>query len=224
MLFEDNHLLCVSKPAGLLSQGGPPGERSLTDLLEAYRREAEHKQGRAYVGLVHRLDRNVSGAMVVAKTSKAAGRLSKLFRERHPELRKIYLAWVYRVPCEDHGELVHLLRREGGVTRLAGEGDPDAREARLTYEVVARGHHAARLRIKLDTGLGHQIRFQLSHVGHPLYGDAKYKGPGAKRVALHAAQLCFPHPVGGSPVVLGAPVPDDLRKVDTRLGLEPPVE
>ncbi|MDJ0522028.1 MAG: RNA pseudouridine synthase [Planctomycetota bacterium] len=223
VLYEDNHLLGLAKPAGLLSQGGPQGVESLTDLLDAYRRAAEGKPGRAYVGLVHRLDRNVSGAMVVAKTSKAAGRLSKLFRDRSPELKKTYLAWVERIPREPEAELVHRLRREGGVTLIAAEGDDDAREARLRYTVVARGNHSARLEVELGTGLPHQIRCQLSFVGHPILGDLKYGGSPAKRPALHALRLEFPHPVGGEPVTIGAPVPKDLEKIDERRRMDPPV-
>lgn len=223
VLYEDNHLLGIAKPAGLLSQGGPKGEIALPDLLDTYRREAEGKPGRAYVGLVHRLDRNVSGTMVVAKTSKAAARLSAYFRERVPELGKTYLAWVERVPHDERGTLVHVLRREGGVTKPAAEGDPDGREARLRYEVVGRSQRGARLRITLETGLPHQIRAQLSLAGHPLFGDTKYRGPDAKRVALHAAALAFPHPVRGDLVEIAAPVPYDLQKLDARLAMQPPV-
>ncbi len=223
VLYEDNHLLGIAKPAGLLSQGGPQGEESLTDLLDAYRREAEGKPGRAYVGLVHRLDRNVSGTMVIARTSKAAGRLAAYFRDRVPELAKTYLAWVERVPEETAGRLVHVLRREGGVTMQAAEGDPDGREAALRYEVVATSQRGARVRITLETGLPHQIRAQMAIVGHPLFGDVKYRGPDAKRVALHAAALSFPHPVRGDLVELAAPVPYDLQKLDARLQMQPPV-
>jgi len=223
VLFEDNHLLGISKPAGLLSQGGPPGATSLTEVIYAYRREAEGKPGRAYVGLVHRLDRNVSGAMVIAKTSKAARRLSEAFRERAPELKKTYLAWVDRVPDVETAELVHRLRREGGVTKMAADGDDDARVARLTYRVVARGRNTARLEIALGTGLPHQIRCQLAFVGHPILGDLKYGGSPAKRPALHAARLEVPHPVGGDVVTIGAPIPMDLERIDERRRLAPPV-
>ncbi len=224
VLFEDNHLLCISKPAGLLSQGGPQGEEALTDVLDGYRREAEDKPGRAYIGLVHRLDRNVSGAMVVAKTSKAAARLSAMFRDRSDDLRKTYLAWVDHTPRDDGATLVHRLRRERGVTMLAAEGDPDAREARLEYVVEGRSHRAGRLRVTLHTGLPHQIRCQLSLVGHPIVGDLKYQGSGGKRPGLHAVGLSFLHPVKKTVVELAAPVPDDLRKMDARLGIDPPVE
>ena len=223
VLYEDNHLLCVAKPAGLLSQGGPAGARALPDLLDGYRREADAKPGKAYIGLVHRLDRNVSGAMVVAKTSKAARRLSDCFRRRDERLKKIYLAWVHRRPERNADELVLRLRREGGVTKPAADGDTDGKEARLRYEVVARGKDAGRLRIELGTGITHQIRAQLAHIGHPLIGDEKYGGPSAKRPALHALELRVPHPVKDSVVTIGAPVPDDLRIIDARYRMDPPV-
>ncbi|MDA1194489.1 MAG: RNA pseudouridine synthase [Planctomycetota bacterium] len=223
ILYEDNHLIGLAKRAGLLSQAGPPGVLALPEYLDTYRREAEGKPGRAYVGLVHRLDRNVSGVMVVAKTSKAAGRLAELLRDRAASLEKSYLAWVERVPTENSETLVHSLRRAGGITRLAGAGDDDAREARLAFEVEGRGRKCARLLVRLETGLPHQIRAQLSIVGHPLWGDAKYGGTPWRRPALHALRLQFPHPVGGEPLVLEAPVPADLRELDERRGLKPPV-
>ena len=221
VLLEDNHLLCLSKPAGLLSQGGPEGQASLTDLLDAYRRAAEGKSGRAYIGLVHRLDRNTSGAMVVAKTSKAASRLSQALRDRRAE--KVYLAWVDRPAREDEGTLEHWLRREGGVTRLAADGDTDRKRARLSYEVEGRSHRASRVRIRLETGLTHQIRVQMAQIGHPLVGDPKYGGSNGKRPGLHALELHFEHPVRKTPVVLTAPIPEDLLKMDARLGIQPPV-
>jgi 23S rRNA pseudouridine1911/1915/1917 synthase len=223
VLHEDNHVLGVSKPAGLLAQGGPKGVLSLVDLVEAYRRETEGKPGRAYVGLVHRLDRNVSGALVIAKTSKAASRLSEAFRERSPGLRKTYLAWVEGVPLEPRGVLEHRLTRAARVTREADEGDEDARPARLVYEVEGWGPNVARLRIDLETGVSHQIRAQLAAAGHPILGDEKYGGPRGDRPALHALRLAFPHPVGGRPVELVAPVPEDLVLLDRALGLRPAV-
>ncbi len=223
VLYEDNHLLGIAKQAGVLSQGGPRGVRALPDLLDAYRREAESKEGRAYIGLVHRLDRNVSGAMVVAKTSKAASRLSALFRDRSNDLKKEYVAWVSRIPEEDHGELKHRLRRHKHITRIAHGGDTDGKDAHLSYVVEGKSIHAARLRITLHSGITHQIRAQFSIVGHPLIGDEKYGGPSAKRPALHAVALSFPHPVGGSPMVIGAPIPDDLKIIDARYHIRPAV-
>lgn len=209
VLYEDNHLLGISKPAGLLSQPGPAGVEALPQLLEAYRREAEGKPGAAYVGLVHRLDRNVSGAMVIARTSKAAARLSAAFRDRDPRLEKTYLAWTEGAPSEDAGELVHRLVRSDGVTRVAASG-AQGREARLRYEVEARDARGARLRIALLTGFAHQIRAQLAAAGWPIRGDRKYGGPPGPRPCLHAVRLVVPHPVGSAPVVLEAPIPPDL--------------
>jgi len=217
VLHEDNHLLVVSKPAGLASQGGPGIDEHLVSLLERYRREAERKPGRAYVGLVHRLDRNVSGVLVVARTSKAAGRLSALFRERTTALRKIYVAYVHGRVAEREGTLVHRLVREGLVTREAAPDDPRGREARLAWTLEARGEDVSRLRVELETGLPHQIRAQLAIWGHPIVGDAKYGGSGFPRPALHAARLVFPHPVGGAEIDVEAPLPDDLRRLDERV-------
>jgi 23S rRNA pseudouridine1911/1915/1917 synthase len=213
ILFEDNHLLVVSKPAGLLSQGGPRGETSLVDLIQEYRRQAEGKPGRAFVGLVHRLDRNVSGCLVVAKTSKAASRLSAAFRRRSGVV-KTYLAWVAGVPSPRRGTLEHELVRAAGVTRPTHADDEAGRAARLHYEVVAAGSRTARLEIVLETGRTHQIRAQLAAAGHPLLGDRKYGGPRGPRPALHAWRLAIAHPVGGAPLSFEAPIPEDLRRLD----------
>ena len=221
VLFEDNHLLVVSKPAGLASQGGDGIDVHLVTLIDAYRQEAEGKPGRAFVGLVHRLDRNVSGVLVLAKTSKAASRLTERFRSRDADLKKIYVAWVDGRVEADEAELVDRLIRDGKVTRRAGSGD-DAREARLAFRVEGRGPRTSRLRIELGTGITHQIRAQLALYGHPLVGDAKYGGSQGLRPALHASRLVFPHPVGGPDVDVSAPLPRQLRRLDRKKQVEPP--
>ena len=223
VIHEDNHVLIVSKPAGLLSQGDRSGKTSLVEVVEEYRREAENKPGRAFVGLVHRLDRNVSGCVVIARTSKAAARLSALFRDRSEELRKTYLAWVDRPAKTEGARLEHRLRREGGVTREAGAGDTDGKTAILDYVVEARSHRASRFRVRLGTGLAHQIRAQLYLAGHPIIGDTKYQGPPGKRPGLHAVGIAFPHPTKDVRVEVAAPIPEDLLKLDERLALVPSV-
>lgn len=224
VLLEDNHLLVVGKPAGLLSQGDGSEDRSLVDLLAAYRSQAEGKQGAGYVGLVHRLDRNVSGVVITAKTSKAAARLAAALRERDVRLVKEYLAWVRGVPDSASGTLEGRLAREGRTTRvLAQEEDDEAgAPARLAWTRQAAGPEAARLLVRLETGVTHQIRAQLADAGHPLLGDVKYGGPPGPRIALHALRVEFPHPVGGAPVVVAAPVPKELLALERRLGIEPP--
>lgn len=235
VLHEDHLLLGIGKAAGVLSQPGPAGEPSLVEMVDAYRQEAEGKTGHAFVGLVHRLDRNVSGAMVVGKSSKAASRLSEAFRRR-TGVEKRYLAWVARAPAHDRATLKSVLVRDTvrRVTRAHDvaddEGVDEAAPATLDYEVVARGPGGARLAIRLHTGQTHQIRAQLAREGCPLVGDPKYGGPEAPprarcpRPALHALHLTVPHPVGSAPLTITAPVPDDLRRLDAALGLVPPVE
>lgn len=211
-------MLGIFKPAGVLSQGGIKDVPALPDLIDAYRRRAEGKPGAAYVGLVHRLDRNVSGAMVLAKTSKAASRLSDMFRRRDDDLRKTYVAWVHGGPRADHAPLEHQLVRGDRLTRVARAGDRTAKTARLRYSVEARTATTSRLRITLETGLPHQIRAQLAAEGYPILGDVKYGGPSTRigdgqgaRIALHAVELQFAHPVRkGEIVVVAAPVPAEL--------------
>lgn len=223
ILLEDNHLLVVSKPAGLPSQGGDGIDVHVVSLIEAYRQEAEGKPGRAFVGLVHRLDRNVSGVLLLAKTSKAASRLSEKFRARDEGLVKVYTAWVDGRVAADEGELVDRLIRDAKTTRRAASGDDGAREARLRFRVEGRGPRTSRLHIELGTGITHQIRAQLSLYGHPLAGDAKYGGSQGIRPALHASRLVFPHPVGGAEVDVAAPLPRQLKRLDRKKEMVPPV-
>jgi 23S rRNA pseudouridine1911/1915/1917 synthase len=223
VLLEDNHLLVVAKPAGLLAQGDARRAASLVDLLAAYRREAEGKPGAAFVGLVHRLDRDVSGVVLTARTSKAAARLAALFRDRDARLEKRYLAWVEGVPDQASGEAqAHLVRRDR-VARVAQADDENAREAHLTWRLDGAGARTARLEVRLHTGRTHQIRAQLADAGHPLLGDPTYGGRAGKRIALHAWRLAFPHPIGGARVEVEAAVPSDLCALDRRLGIAPPL-
>lgn len=230
VLFEDRHVLGISKAPGLLSQPGPPGEASLVEAVEAYRQEAEQKPGRAFVGLVHRLDRNVSGAMIVAKTSKAASRISAAFRTREG-VEKVYLAWVAGEPPEARATLRSVLVRDL-VRRVSRAREAEADDAEddlavLDYEVQARGAVSARLLVRLRTGQTHQIRVQLARERLPLLGDRKYGGPptpeGARceRPALHARRLVLAHPVEEGTICLEAPLPDDLRRLDRALRLDP---
>ena len=209
ILHEDNHLLVVNKPAGLLSQENQSGDLTLVNAAASYLKEKYEKTGNVYVGLVHRLDRNVSGVMVLARTSKAAGRLSAQFRDG--QVNKTYLAVVAGAPEPTTGEIVSWLASAGdrrGVTRAAATAFPGAKESRLHYDVRETRRGFSLVRVVPVTGRRHQIRAQLSLIGCPLVGDVKYGSPwrlAAHRLALHASQIEISHPVGGRRLAFTAP-------------------
>jgi 23S rRNA pseudouridine1911/1915/1917 synthase len=213
VIFEDNHLLVVIKPAGLLAQADRSGDPTLAQAAATYLKRKYAKPGNVYVGLVHRLDRNVSGVMVLARTSKAAGRLSIQFRDG--SVRKTYCAVVAGVPVPARGECVSWLAAAAdrrGVTRAAATPFPGAKESRLRYDVVEAVSDFSQLEVEPVTGRRHQIRVQLASLGCPLVGDVKYGSTWrlpAHRLALHASRLEFDHPVGGRHLVFTAPVPRD---------------
>ncbi len=213
VIYEDNHLLVITKPAGLLAQADCSGDTALVDVVAAYLKEKYDKPGNVYVGLVHRLDRNVSGIMVVARTSKAASRLSAQFRDG--VVRKTYLGVVAGRLEPKRGELVSWLASAGdhqGVTKAAATPFSGAKESRLRYDVVANSREFAQVRVEPLTGRRHQIRAQLALLGCPLVGDVKYGSTWrlpAHRVALHSTGLEFSHPVGGRALKFEAPVPGD---------------
>ena len=208
ILFEDTHLVVLSKAAGMLSQSDISGEESLVDWLRTY-------FGRNYVGLVHRLDRNTSGLMIVAKRSKAANRLTEALQEG--ALERSYLALVEGHPPEE-AILEHaLLKNEAtNEVRVVKDSNKGAKRARLTFRCLARAKlqnkEISLLHLKLETGRGHQIRVQCSHEGYPLLGDAKYgshfKIP--SRPALHSYSLKVKHPMSEEILSFKDPLPEDL--------------
>ena len=214
IIYEDNHLLVVDKPAGLLVQGDHSGDESLNDVAKDYLREKYEKPGNVYLGLVHRLDRNVSGVVVLARTSKAASRLSAAFRDK--KVKKTYQAVVTGNLPKREGDLKAWLGAKGddrGVTRAENKTFDDARESLLRYRVLAAEGDCSLLEILPITGRRHQIRAQLALVGCPLLGDVKYgsaKRLPDHRIALHAVKLEFNHPVGAEPVCYEVPVPEDF--------------
>ncbi len=212
-LFEDNHVLCIDKPPGLLSQGDLTGDVDVLTLARSLIKQRDKKPGNVYLGLVHRLDRPVGGAMIIAKTSKAAGRLSKQFRERSTQ--KVYRAVVQGAPPAA-GDLEHALIKDRAqrVTRVVSLGAPGAKIARLAFKVLDRRGDRALVEVDLHTGLPHQIRVQLAALGHPIAGDRKY-GSGIAPVkvgaiALYSYRLAFAHPVGKHEVVVTAQPPDSF--------------
>lgn len=210
ILYEDNHLLVVNKHAGDLVQPDPSGESALEDQIKAYIKQRDAKPGAVFLGVVHRIDRPVSGAVLFAKTSKALVRLNEMIREGR--IRKTYWALTEQTPDPEAGELCHYILRDGRTNRSRVFDAPkgDAKLARLRYATLGVGTHYTLVEVELLTGRHHQIRAQLSKIGCPIRGDLKY---GAKRslpgggISLHSRRVEFEHPVRREPVAVTAPVP-----------------
>lgn len=198
ILYEDNHLLAVFKPSGILSQGDKTGDDSIIDLAKKYLIETYNKSGDAYVGLPHRLDRPTSGILLLAKTSKALSRLNKMFQNH--EIQKTYWAVVGNLPSEKQGRLKHFLMKDASKNKSTAY-DRDrkgAKEAILDYELKLELERYYLLEIKPKTGRHHQIRSQLSAIGSPIKGDLKYGFPRSNHDAsihLHARSIELIHPV-----------------------------
>jgi len=213
VLYEDNHLLVANKPPGLLTQPVPDDRRdSLEEMAKAYLKAVYNKPGRVFLHAVHRIDRQVSGLVIFARTDKALSRLNAAMRAKH--ITKIYHALVdgaipgsANTPCR----LKHYLSHRSHFALVSDKKNSDNREATLTYTVLKRSDKLSLVRIELDTGRYHQIRAQLAHIGHPIVGDSKYgsnSGCGMKNaIALHSYNTCFPHPVRQEKLDLTAPYP-----------------
>lgn len=203
VLYEDNHLLLVEKPVNIPVQADRSGDDDLLTMLKRDLKIRYQKPGNVYLGLVHRLDRPVGGAIVFAKTSKAASRLSDMIR-RHVVERK-YLAVVHGTPNKKREQLVDYLYKDQRTNKVftVSSHHPNAKKAVLDYEVVESRKGFSLLSVNLHTGRPHQIRVQLSAMGHPIFGDQKYgehvNKPG-QQLALWAHSLHLEHPVKKEPV------------------------
>lgn len=192
ILYLDNHLLVVRKPAGMLVQGNHTRDENLLDMGKAYLKVKFNKPGNVFLGLVHRLDRPVSGVVVFARTSTSARRLSQQFRERTVE--KHYIALVHGKTPEK-GHLVNHIARRQTKSRIVNA--PHGQRAELTYERLAYHKGISSVRVDLTTGRHHQIRVQFAAIGHPVLGDYKYgsrKPLPNRAIALHAQSLTIIHP------------------------------
>lgn len=213
VLLCDNHLLAIDKPAGMLSQSDRTGDEDAVSWARAYIRRRFDKPGNVYATAVHRLDRPVAGVLLLARTSKAAARLSAAFRERR--VTKRYRAVVCGVPAADAGELVdHLARRydaERGVRALrVGPDDPEGKPCRTRWRVCERAADSALLELEPLTGRPHQLRCQLAGAGWPIRFDTKYGAPTAapdRSIALRSAELAFEHPTRREPLTITAEPP-----------------
>jgi 23S rRNA pseudouridine1911/1915/1917 synthase len=208
ILYEDNHCLAVAKPAGVPSAHFSGREETLDRAAKAYLKEKYKKPGNVYLGVVHRLDKPVSGVLLFARTSKAAARLSEQFRQGSVE--KVYWAVVEGDAPRAAGSLEDWLLKDeqAGRVEVVEPHDPGARQALLHYQRKAEHGGLAWLEVRPQTGRTHQLRVQLAHHGRPIYGDAKYGAVHTfgNAVALHARSLTFLHPVRNEPVTLTAEV------------------
>lgn len=211
ILFEDNHLLIVNKPAGILVQGDATGDKPLVEWGKDYIKSKYQKPGAVFLGVVHRLDRPVSGAVVFARTSKALERMNAQFRDRQTE--KIYWAIVGSKPPKPEDTLVHWLRKDekkNKTTAFPRETE-NALRSELSYSVIRQQGAYYLLEVKPITGRSHQIRVQLAAMGCPIVADVKYGYPRADtdgNISLHARSLTFIHPVKKEPLKIVAPLPD----------------
>jgi len=210
ILYEDNHLLIVNKRVSDIVQGDQTGDASLDKLLKDFIKVRDQKPGDVFLGIPHRLDRPVSGAVVFAKTSKALSRMAQLFKDK--EVEKIYHAIVLDCPDPESGILEHYLTRNTRQNKsyVHKREVPDSKWARLSYRKLASSDHYHLLEVLLETGRHHQIRAQLAGIGSVIKGDRKY---GARRsnknggISLHAREISFLHPVKKEPIRVVAPYP-----------------
>lgn len=214
VLYEDNHLLVVNKPAGIATMGTAAGTPSMVTLAKEYLKQQYQKQGNVYLGVVSRLDSLVSGVLVFARTSKAAARLSEQFRDR--KTQKQYWAIVAGTPEPKQGELVHWMSKDESQQRMVvrTKKSADTQEARLKYRVLRNVLHGTLLEVELLTGRKHQIRVQLSVTGHPILGDRKYGSETAfpSGIALHARMLVIEHPTLKKTMTFSADLPKAWEK------------
>ena len=212
VVYEDNHLIIVNKKSGEIVQGDKTGDRPLSEIIKDYIKKEYCKPGNVFLGVVHRLDRPVSGLVIFAKTSKALARLNEMFRIG--EVHKTYWAITKNCPQQLEGELTNwLVRNEKQNKSYAYDKEvPNSKKAILRYKVIGRSDNYALIEVHLMTGRHHQIRCQLAKMGCPIKGDLKY---GAQRsnpdgsISLQAHKVEFIHPVSKKEIIVGAPIPEE---------------
>lgn len=210
ILYEDNHIIIVNKASGEIVQGDKTGDEPLVETLKRFIKERDSKPGAVFMGVVHRLDRPVSGVVVFAKTSKALTRLNAMFAAG--DVHKTYWAVTRNMPAEPSAVLTHYITsvERNNKSYASVTPKPGSKEARLSYRLIASSDRYHLLEVNLMTGRKHQIRVQLSTIGCPVKGDLKY---GDKRsnpdgsISLHARRVRFVHPVSKKEIDVIAPVP-----------------
>jgi 23S rRNA pseudouridine1911/1915/1917 synthase len=212
ILFEDNHLLVYNKQAGDIVQGDKTGDEPLSERLKLYIKEKYHKPGNVFLGVVHRIDRPVSGAVIFARTSKALTRLNGMLKDG--TMQKTYWAIVKQCPPQASGHLVHYMTRNEKQNKsyVSETEKPLSKKAELYYTLIGQSDRYYLLEVQLVTGRHHQIRAQLAHIGCPVRGDLKYGYPRSNpdgSIHLHARRIRFDHPVKETVLTVEAPPPEE---------------
>ncbi|MBX2842098.1 MAG: RluA family pseudouridine synthase [Flammeovirgaceae bacterium] len=212
VLYEDNHLIAVNKAAGVLVQGDKTGDEPLSELVKKFLKDKYKKPGNVFCGVIHRLDRPVSGLVVLAKTSKGLERMNGIFQDK--KIKKTYVALVKEKPPQDEARLTHWLVKDHfkNTTKAYENGKKGGKLADLSYKILGKVHKYYMLEVNPMSGRPHQIRAQLAKIGCPIKGDIKYGYPEKNKdgsIHLHAFQLEFEHPVKKEPVRLSASLPKD---------------
>lgn len=212
VIYEDNHLIAVNKASGDIAQGDKTGDQPLPDKIKLWLAQKYNKPGKAYLGVIHRLDRPTTGVLVFAKTGKALTRMNQLFRDH--DVEKTYWAIVENKPKESKGSLIDYLKKNKKQNKSypVKEGTPDAKKAILDYQLIAESDRYFLLEVQLHTGRHHQIRTQLSNQGCIIKGDLKYGAKTSNKdgsISLHARRASFIHPVKKEKVTITANVPKD---------------
>ncbi len=212
VLYEDNHIIAVNKRSGDIVQTDKTEDTPLIEHVRDYIQEKYHKPGKAFVGVIHRIDRPVSGVVLFARTSKAQERMNELFKER--KIKKTYWAVVKNKPAEETGSLIHFLKKDAEKNKSRAylkEMDGTSRSW-LDYKLIAESDKYFLLEITPHTGRHHQIRVQLAAIGSPIKGDVKYGFDRPNEggfIHLHARQLNFIHPIAKTEINIVAPVPNE---------------
>ncbi|WP_068471163.1 RluA family pseudouridine synthase [Candidatus Protochlamydia phocaeensis] len=213
IIFEDNHLLVVNKPAGLLTQPSGTEQESVEQQAKAWLKVVRNKPGQVFLEAVHRLDKPVSGVVVFGKTSKALSRLNASIRAK--QTKKLYYALVEGGPSASEGKLEHHLLHDDFFAQIVPAAHPQAKRASLFYRVIEQRGGLTLLEIELETGRYHQIRAQLAAIGCPIVGDDRYGSrlPFEKNgIALHHGCLQIPHPITQALCTFEAPLPASFQK------------
>ena len=209
ILYEDNHIIIVNKKASEIVQVDESGDEPLLEKVKAFIKIKYSKEGNVFLGVIHRLDRPVSGAIIFARTSKALTRLNKMFQEK--KIKKTYWALTIKTPPKENGHLKHYLVKDRSKNKTKAHANqvPDSKFSELKYNVLKKVNEKALLEVSPLTGRSHQIRVQLSTIGYPIKGDLKYGAQDAnsdKSICLHSYKVEFIHPVSQKSIIVVAPI------------------